>query len=249
MVIKVDNAGNVIIEKYREAFYKDLHIWRDYQLTSKGFGEWYYDCLPEDKAAKILDIGCGDGKFLFFLQKNGYFNIEGLDVSSQQAEEAKKHVKCPIHVVNDTLRFLKEHPSTYHIITMNDVLEHIPKRETIIFLQAVLKAIKPGGNVVINVPQVSGFTSLHCRYTDFTHEILFTYTSLKQVLLSAGFNYIRFIPQRWPLKWTPRHLAYRLARRLWYFILKLIYIIEAPAEKHPSNFQIRLVASAMRPAD
>lgn len=244
---KVDMNSRETFEKYYETFYEDMHRWRDYELTSAGFGEWYYDCLPADKKARILDIGCGDGKFLFFLQQNGFMNIEGLELSSQQVEEARKHVKYPIYVVDDTYAFLREHPSTYQMITMNDILEHIPKQETVSFLRVVLEALRPGGNVVINVPQVSGFTSLFCRYNDFTHETLFTEMSLKQVLSLAGFSDIRFIRQKWPLKWTPRHLAYRLARLLWYAILKLIYTIESPGEKHPGSFQVRLVASASRP--
>lgn len=245
---EVDIDSKVIFEKYHETFYKNSQGWRDYELTSAGYGEWYYDCLPEDKKARILDIGCGDGKFLFFLQQNGYMGMEGLELSSRQAEEARKHVKCPIYVVDDTAVFLQEHPSAYRMIAMNDVLEHIPKQETVNLLKAVLEALQPGGNAVVNVPQVSGFTSLFCRYNDFTHETIFTEMSLKQVLSLAGFYDIRFIWQKWPLKWTPRHLAYRLARLLWYAILKLIYTIESPGEKHPGSFQGRLVASARRPS-
>lgn len=233
-------------EKYNETHYEDLHGWRDYELTSAGFGVWYYDCLPSDKNARILDIGCGDGKFLFFLQKKGYTSIEGVELSSQQAKEAKKHLKCPIHVVEDTTTFLQRYSYTYQMIAMNDLLEHIPKQETLNFLRAVLGALRQGGNAVINVPQVSGFRSLFCRYMDFTHETIFTELSLKQVLSLAGFTDIRFIRQKWPLKLTPRHLAYRLVRSLWYAILKLIYTIESPGEKHPGSFQTRLVASASR---
>ena len=245
---KVDRKSKEIFEKYYETIYKDLHEWRDYELTSAGYGEWYYDCLPADKNARVLDIGCGDGKFLFFLQQKGYTSIEGVELSSQQAKEAKKYLKCPIHVVDDTSIFLQKHPSTYYMIAMNDILEHIPKQEILNFLRAVLGALRPEGNAVINVPQVSGFTSLFCRYNDFTHETIFTEISLKQVLSLAGFSDIRFIRQKWPLKLTPRHLAYRLARFLWYAILKLIYTIESPGEKHPGSFQAKLVASATRPS-
>jgi 2-polyprenyl-3-methyl-5-hydroxy-6-metoxy-1,4-benzoquinol methylase len=220
---KVNINNRDKFEKYHDTFYEELHGWRDYELTSAGFGEWYYDCLPTDKKAKILDIGCGDGKFLFFLQQKEYRAIEGLELSSQQAEEARKHVKCLIHVVKDTTAFLRAHPSTYKIITMNDVLEHVPKQATVSLLRAILEALQPGGNVVVNVPQVGGLTSIFCRYNDFTHETIFTEMSLKQVLSLAGFTDIRFIRQKWPVKWTPRHLAYRLARLLWYGILKLIY--------------------------
>jgi len=128
---KSDIDSKEIFEKYHETFYKDMHGWRDYELTSRGYGEWYYDCLPTDKTAKILDIGCGDGKFLFFLEQKRYQKIEGLELSIQQAEEARKNVKCPIHAVDDTISFLQKASNTYPMITMNDVLEHVPKQETV----------------------------------------------------------------------------------------------------------------------
>ena len=244
---KTFNNSNEIIDQYYETFYKDLQNWRDYELTSKGYGEWYYDLLPDDKQNKVLDIGCGDGKFLFFLQQKGYKNIEGLEISPQQAEQAKKHINCPIHIVEKSNLFLEKFIKEYHMITMNDVLEHIPKKEIVKFLKAVYDAIIPGGIAVVNVPQISGFTSMFCRYNDFTHETIFTEMSLKQVLLSAGFSDVKFIKQKWPLRWSLRHLVYRFVRVLWHLILKCIYIIESPGEKHPSSFQCRLVAVATRP--
>jgi len=216
-------------------------------LTSKGYEEWYYDCLPDDTQAKILDIGCGDGKFLFFLKQKGYKEIEGLELSSQQAREARKNLNCPIHFADSTISFLERYINVYDMITMNDVLEHVPKRETVKLLKAVYGAVRPGGRLIINVPQISGLTSIFCRYNDFTHETIFTEMSLKQVLFTAGLYNVKFIKQKLPFKWTPRHLAYRMMRLLWYYILKLMYTIENPGEKHPSSFQARLVVSVIRP--
>ena len=234
---------------YHDTFFKDLHSWRDYELTSKGYGEWYYDCLPDDKTAAILDIGCGDGKFIFFLEHKGYTNVEGLELSSQQAESARKNVKSPIHEVDDTASFLSYKTNSYRMITLNDVLEHVQKQEVVEFLKTIYGAISPGGTVVVNVPQVLGVTSLFCRYNDFTHQTLFTEMSIKQVLVSAGFCNIKFISQKWPIKWTLRHLTFRIARLLWYSLLKMIYIIESPGEKHPRHFQVRLVASASKASE
>ena len=240
------NSDKEIFDKYHETFYKVLHGWRDYEKSSKGFSMWYYDCLPSDKKVKILDIGCGDGKFLYFLIQNGYTEIEGLELSHSIAAEANKNVGCPIKVVDDTIAYLMENPERFHTITMNDVLEHIDKKETIHFLSAVKNAIVPGGNLIVNVPQVSGISSLYCRYIDFSHQIIYTEMSLRQVLMLAGFEEIRFIKEKWPFKLTPRHVMYRLVRWMWYSILKFIYFIEQPSEIHPHHFQIRLVASATR---
>jgi SAM-dependent methyltransferase len=237
---------NLCFQRYYDSFYKGLHEGQDYEKSSAGYAEWYHDCLPSDREARILDIGCGDGKFLFFLKRNGYVRAEGLELSPCLADIAGKRVGCPVHVVDDTIDFLSLNRGRYGTVTMNDVLEHIPKSDTISFLAAVRESLMPGGNLVVNVPQASGFTSLYCRYNDFTHETLFTEMSLRQVLLLAGFSDIRFIKEKWPLKLTPRHLSYRFSRWVWFLLLRLIYRIEQPGEIHPRSFQVRIVASATR---
>jgi 2-polyprenyl-3-methyl-5-hydroxy-6-metoxy-1,4-benzoquinol methylase len=239
-----EEKKNLCFQRYYDSFYKGLHEWRDYEKSSTGYSEWYHDCLPSDREARILDIGCGDGKFLFFLKRNGYVGSEGLELSACLADIAGKRVGCPVHVVDDTVDFLSRHRGRYDTVTMNDVLEHIPKEDIIHFLSVAREALVPGGNLVVNVPQVSGFTSLYCRYVDFTHQIIFSEMSLRQVLLLAGFEHIRFIREKWPFKLTPRHLCYRLLRWLWFSLLKLIYFIEQPYEIRPASFQSRLVASA-----
>lgn len=235
---------NVCYRQYYDSFYKGLHEWRDYEKTSSGYGEWYHDCLPSDRESRILDIGCGDGKFLFFLKQKGYSRIEGLELSTRLAEIARQRTGCRVHVVEDTMAFLNRNRQRYATVTLNDVLEHLPKTDTVPFLAAVRASLAPGGNVVVNVPQVSGLTGLYCRYADFTHQVIFTEMSLKQVLILGGFDQIRFIREKWPLKLSPRHLSYRLARWMWFALLKLIYIIEQPGEPAPRSFQNRLVASA-----
>jgi len=44
-----DDQGKAFFEKYHETFYGELHGWRDYAVTSAGYGEWYYDCLPPER--------------------------------------------------------------------------------------------------------------------------------------------------------------------------------------------------------
>ena len=76
----MDATRSEIIEKYHETFYEDLHGWRDYELTSKGFGEWYYDCLPTDRGKRILDLGCGPGLYDELFASQGH-HVTGVDIS------------------------------------------------------------------------------------------------------------------------------------------------------------------------
>src|SRR4051812_43231134 len=47
--------------------------------------KYYYGRhLPKDKNAMILDIGCGDGNFVYWMQQAGYTNAHGIDLSAEQ---------------------------------------------------------------------------------------------------------------------------------------------------------------------
>lgn len=229
---------------YGDLFWDELHRGQNFELIAKGYGEWYYDCLPGDKDAPILDVGCGSGEFLYFLQSPGYTRMEGIDLSAQQVERAQKRLACPIHH-GEVDAFLRDRKGYYSLIALNDVLEHIPKNDLVSFLTILRHGLMTtGGALVVFVPQAAGFSSIYNRYIDFTHQLIFTEISLKYVLQMAGFSEVRFVPERWLIKWTPRHLTYRLVRWMWFKILKLIYFIELPGQIHPSTFQIRVLAVA-----
>ena len=232
-------------DRYAESFFDIMHQGHDFEAVARGYGEFYYDCLPKDKDAPILDVGCGAGHFLRFLEINEYHNGEGIELSSQQAERARSMVGLTVHE-GDVAELLVSRDEGYAVISMNDVLEHIPKESIITFLETLRQGLRDDGVLVVNVPQVAGLTTMYSRYIDFTHQQVFTEMSLRQVLIMAGFKDVRFVKEKWPIKWTPRHLAYRLARWTWHKLLRLIYFIEMPGEKHPSYMQTRLMAVAKK---
>ncbi len=238
-----DSRSHSPFDRYSETLVDELHRGIDFEQTARGFGEYYYDCLPEDRDAPILDVGCGTGLFLRFLEIQRYKFVEGLELSAQQAVRARGHVAFPVHVGN-TATFLQKRTEFYAAITLNDVLEHIPKSQTVSFLQTLKKSLRVDGTLVVNVPNAAGLNTSFVRYNDFTHELVFTEMSLRQVLLMAGFRDIRFVPQNLPFKCTPRHVAFRLARWLWFRLVHLIYVIEMPGCKLPNHWQTRLVAVA-----
>jgi cyclopropane fatty-acyl-phospholipid synthase-like methyltransferase len=41
-----------------------------------------------DRSARILDLGCGHGVFIYFHREAGYTNVVGVDKSPEQVAEA-----------------------------------------------------------------------------------------------------------------------------------------------------------------
>ena len=186
-----------IYDEYFQSVYKHVNLLNEeqYQKAADQFDLMYREILPKEKDAAILDFGCGTGHFLFFLKCNGYQNITGIDRSAQQIEYCRKHVHDCVQVV-DGLEFLANQHDTYDAISAHDVLEHFSKDQTLSFLDLVYQGIKPGGLLILRVPNMSNPFSLDSRYNDFTHETGFTSKNLVQLLSTVGFKDIQVLPQK-----------------------------------------------------
>lgn len=77
---------------YAETHFRRIQEGRDFELTARGSGEWFHDCLPEERRAPMLDVGCGHGVFLRFFKLSGYQAIEGIEISEGQAVDARKRL-------------------------------------------------------------------------------------------------------------------------------------------------------------
>jgi SAM-dependent methyltransferase len=156
------------------------------------FRKRYLPLLPIERRARILDLGCGYGEFLYFLQCHGYRNASGVDLSDWQLEIGRS-----LGVSNlqrgDAANVLAESPGQFDFISAIDVLEHIPKNEIVALLEGIYLALRPGGRFVCQVPNLAAFYS-PLFYMDFSHETPFTAPSLKQALQLAGFQAIRVLP-------------------------------------------------------
>lgn len=163
----------------------------------RSFEFYFKKFLPENKQIKILDLGCGDGALLFWLQKHNYNNIIGVDMSSEQIKRAKNMGIDKVFEA-DIFDWLREHPDEYDLIVANDLLEHFTKSELRELLELIYNSLKLGGQIFITVPNASSLLAGRIRYGDFTHETSFTYGSLVQILELARFDPI-FIFNRRPV--------------------------------------------------
>lgn len=154
------------------------------------FRHYFGHLLPQDRNARILDVGCGYGAFLWYLHAGGYRNAEGVDISQEQVEAARRLGLSNV-VRADAMDFLQERSETYDCVLTIDFLDHFPKGQVLDVLKALYIGLRPGGMVILQVVNADGPFAGRLRYADFTHEFALTATSACQILEVAGFSGVR----------------------------------------------------------
>jgi 2-polyprenyl-3-methyl-5-hydroxy-6-metoxy-1,4-benzoquinol methylase len=162
---------------------------RQHRLNNYYLGEF----LPEDNNSKILDLGCGDGNLVYWFQQKGYLNSYGIDISEEQIN-AGRALGIENLILKDIHLFLNTTQDTFDFIIGRDIFEHFSKQEIYDLLKAINKVLKIGGTLILQVPNGEGIHVNGILYGDITHEIPFTKSSLRQLILSAGFSKIETYP-------------------------------------------------------
>ena len=123
---------------------------QEYARYARYYGKNYGPFLPADRAAAILDIGCGPGHFLFYLQGQGYSAYEGIDLSPECVEVCRSQGLRAQQA--DAFEYLAARRGALDAIVCNDVLEHLPKDLGFRLAEQCRAALKPGGVLIIKVP-------------------------------------------------------------------------------------------------
>lgn len=104
---------------------------------------------PYQPSGKLLDIGCGLGTFLYEAGQQGYDGV-GVELSHYGAQFARDHFHLNVHQGDvQSAGFVD---NTFDMITLWHVLEHV--LEPASFIQHIKGLLKPGGVLVVAVPNV-----------------------------------------------------------------------------------------------
>lgn len=183
--------------------------------------EHFGGLLPPDRGSFIVDVGCGSGGLVWWLQQSGYHRAEGIDLSDEQVDLA--HQLGVSNVRQADLRsFLAARPGKYDAILMRDVIEHFTRPEILEILAACRSALRPGGRIILQVPNAESPFFGRIRYGDFTHELAFSISSLSQLLSLAGLEDIRLFdtdPVLLGVKRLPRRILWQLVKGLYQLLL------------------------------
>ncbi len=130
----------------------------------------------------ILDLGCGFGTFIVWLEKKGYL-ANGIEPDNQRAEKAKKYLKKGKITIGEieTAKF-----SNANAVTMLHVLEHLQNPiETL----KEIKRKNPSSKILIEVPNCETKEVLELS-TKEPHIYHFTPETIKKTIEKAGWRII-----------------------------------------------------------
>ncbi len=177
---------------YRQTLYSNYVSRFKGVSSSRRKGEkntlWRYrEWLPEELSSSILEVACGQGLFLSALQERGYQNTLGIDFSEEQVASCTRSSGKVI--CGDAIEFLESGTQKFDLIIAIDFLEHLRKGEVVRFLAAA-HASSPC--LILQVPNAAAPRGMHHQAGDFTHESMFSPSSLRQVLLTSNYSSTEF---------------------------------------------------------
>jgi 2-polyprenyl-3-methyl-5-hydroxy-6-metoxy-1,4-benzoquinol methylase len=124
-------------------------------LISKSLLFWSINhVLKKKKISKkdaLLEVGSGLGYLTYALRKAGY-NATGLDISNVAVEKAKQYLGN-FYFQADVLLYADQHPESFDVILLTEVIEHVD--EPLTFMKALAKLLKTDGCIILTTPNKS----------------------------------------------------------------------------------------------
>ena len=189
---------------------------------------------------RILDLGCGNGEFLYFLRSQGYRNIVGIDLCQGELELARQ-MGIENLICADALDYLRDKKEQFHFITAFNFFEHLHKDEILRILDCIYGALKPDGIMVAVTPNGFSPFSGATRYWDFSHETGFTPPSWQQLSRLTGFSKVQF-EELGPIP----HSIYGIIRIVLWKIVRLLLDFESYIEVGGLRGNFRVYTADMK---
>lgn len=114
----------------------------------------YEEILKEiGEGQSVLDVGCGQGGLLQLCARElNPTKLGGIEIKEELILRAQRNlensgVQVSLHVFDG--KTIPDEISEYDVVTMIDVLHHIPPKQQLPFLEQLVEKMKPGAKLVL----------------------------------------------------------------------------------------------------
>lgn len=115
---------------------------------------WVLQQVLKFNPSLMLDAGCGDGFYLHLISSLlPKVRLIGLDADPKALKSARRNIKKQIRLIKGSLEKLKFKDSIFDLVLVSEVLEHLDN--DLIGLKEAYKVLKPGGLILITVPNIN----------------------------------------------------------------------------------------------
>lgn len=190
------NYSEELFEKYRTTHVipRDGDGSRErYAVEAKLWESVFGRLLPEKRDAMIIDLGCGSGSLLHWIQSKGYSEAQGIDLSPEEVAAAQKMQVRNVRAGRLEAVLALGKP-VYDLIILRDVLEHLPKQVAFDVLKGIFVILKSGGRLILQVPNGTSPFVGRTFYGDFTHEWAYNTLSISQLAHAFGYRVVECFP-------------------------------------------------------
>lgn len=180
----------------KESYLKQVHSALNYlllfasgQLKQKKALNYMF--LDNKTPGKLLEVGCGNGRFLSRMQKLGW-DVLGIDFDPNAVKTAQNKYKVPVRL--GKLEDIGFSDSSFDAVTMNQVIEHV--HDPISLMRECFRILKPNGNLVLITPNSEswGLMKFQNKWRGLEpprHLFLFSQKTLWTCAMKAGFKEIK----------------------------------------------------------
>lgn len=210
---------------YRKIAYGRYHRFPslDYAQFAASYRRRTLGRLAVGPDTKCLDLACGFGNFLAFLEASDVREFVGIDGSEVAVNAAIVRFGSERAECSDVFSFLQTTSRSFDLISALDFLEHLSKPELYELLSLARSRLAPRGRLLVRVPNAYGLFGMASRYNDITHETCFTPGAMRDVFETVGLHPIAV----WEDTGYPTDLKQLLHRLSWELVRFGIRCVDA----------------------